>query len=64
MVLYENELYPADPGCADTSMPGRLHRLPHSEAHSAYSRLTAEPLRQGASESLFHQFSMVCFPFF
>lgn len=32
--------HPADPGCADTSKPGRLRQLPHSEAHSTYPRST------------------------
>ena len=71
--------YPADPGCADTSKPGRSRRLPHSGAHSAYPRRTVEPVRQDASESLFSSiliapeiafsfscatFFMACCPFF
>ena len=34
--------YPADPDCADTSMPGRARQLPHSGAHSAYPRPTPD----------------------
>ena len=49
-------VYPADPDCADTSKPDKSRQRPHSEAHSAYHRPTAEPARQGASESLFHRF--------